>query len=111
MDFKEILWTTAILSGVIPVVALVSVVIRRIIRHSDLRLPKTLFCLFAVVSIMIVIPTAIIVFNSSAALDTGIIALLFLAISASGLVGTIIGFFLCWLLVCITKHKRRRLPT
>ena len=110
MDFKEILWTTAILSGVIPVVALVSVVIRRIVRHGDFRLPKTLFYLFAVVSIMIVIPTAIIVFNPSAALDTGIVALLFLAISASVLVGTVIGFFLCWLLVCITRSRRRRFP-
>lgn len=110
MDFKEMLWAAAILSGAIPAAALVAVVIRRILRHGDLRLPKTLFCLFAVVSIVIVIPTAVIVFNPSAMLDTGIAALFFLVISASGLVGTVIGFFLCRLLICITRHKRRRFP-
>ena len=97
MGFKEILYTVAILSCVIPVVILVSVVVSRIIRQRDFRLPKTLFFLFAVLSIIIAIPTAIIVFHPSS-LDTGIVALFFLLISVSALIGTLIAFFLCWFL-------------
>lgn len=107
MDFKEILCVTAILSSAIPAVILVSVVVSRIIRQSDLRLPKTLFCLFAVLSIMTVIPTALIVFNPSA-LDTGIVALFFFMISVSAFIGTVIGFFLCWLLMRLTTKQKKQ---
>ena len=79
-------------------VVLVAVGVSRVITQKNCWLPTGLFCLFAVPSVLALLPTTITLFNPTS-LSAGFEALFFLVIFGSMLLGAVVGLLLCWLLM------------
>lgn len=97
MDIKDIYNVTAVVSFLVPAVVLVAAGIKKVI-EKNCWLPTGLFCLFAVPSVLALLPTTITLFNPTS-LSAGFEALFFLVIFGSMLLGAVVGLLVCWLLM------------
>ena len=103
MDMKDIFNVTAVVSCLVPAVVLVAAGIKKVI-EKNCWLPTGLFCLFAVPSVLALIPTVSTLFTTTS-LSEGHDTLFFSVIFGSMLLGAVVGLLLCWLLMRLTRKR------